>query len=436
MSDLEKSSSKKKSFKELKTFCPLPWMHLSMNPNGLTRLCCDADYTTRHVKDEQGNLVFISQIKNIKNFFNLPFYKNIRKQMLNNQKPEVCSACYSLEKHGGLSARQQFKEHWKSSLPEILSSTEKDGTLKDMSIKYMDLPLGNLCNLRCRMCNPSSSIQMKKDFDHLKIKYDSSVDKYGEWIKDPDLYRKLSSVLKTTEEIFFTGGEPLLIKEHERILQQAIELKSAKNIKIKYNSNLTKLNSSLMDLWKEFREVELNCSIDGIGEVNNYIRYPSKWPVMEKALETLDDFSGEYPHIKIYIHSTFQILNLFNIPDLLKWTVNAKWRNVHRMPYFIWLKEPQFLRAFVLPEHLKNHALDEIEKTLEETKSFFLNYNKNHRNWSKESLTILSGHSRRTRKTPYQQSHFKDFIHYTSKMDSFRKQDITQVIPEFKEVFL
>ena len=255
--------------------------------------------------------------------------------MLNNQKPEVCSTCYNLEKHGGRSVRQQFKRHWKNNMSEMLNSVEKDGSLKDISIKYLDLPLGNLCNLRCRMCHPSSSIQMKKDFDNWKIQYDESVDKYGEWVKDPNLYKQLAPILKTSEEIFFTGGEPLLIKEHEKILEQAIELNSAKNIKIKYNSNLTKINSKLMDLWKEFREVEFNCSIDGIEEVNDYIRYPSKWSVIEKAIDTLDQFSTEYPHIKVYIHSTFQVLNLFNIPSLLKWTAEAKWHNVHRVPHFI-----------------------------------------------------------------------------------------------------
>ena len=424
------------AFEQLKTFCPLPWMHLSVHTSGKARLCCNAKHTAvRDVINEDGKSVHINQIRDMKEFFNLPFYKTIRKQMLRNQKPAACSPCYDMEKYGATSFRQQFKNYWKNSFLEFLNATEQDGTLKNVNVKYLDLPLGNLCNLSCRMCHPSVSIQMKKDYDHLRIQYGSSVDKYGEWAESPDLYKKLIPVLKTCEEIFFTGGEPLLIKQHKRILEQAIALNSAKNIRIKYNSNLTKLDSSLINLWKEFREVEFNCSIDGIEKVNDYIRYPSKWHVMERALETLDGFSDKYPHIKIYIHSTFQALNLFNIPKILQWTVNAKWRNVHRMPHFIWLYEPKFLQAAILPDYLKNQAIDRIEKTVDETKSFLVNYNKNHYQWNAEHLGILISYLKQLRETSQQEPHFKSFIHYTSKMDSFRKQDITQVIPEFKGVF-
>ena len=434
---LKKVGPKKKQPPDLKTFCPLPWMHLSLDPNGKTRLCCNANHAERAITDGKGQPVFIGQIKNINSFLNFPLYKKIRKQMLRNQKPEACSTCYDLEKHGSISSRQQFKKKWENAIPEFLASTEKDGTLKKASIKYLDLPLGNLCNLRCRMCNPSSSIQMKRDFDHLKIAYDhENINSYNDWIKDPELYSRLTPLLKTTEEIFFTGGEPLLIREHENILRKAIELKTAKNIKIKYNSNLTKLNERLFNLWKEFREVEFNCSIDGFGEVNDYIRFPSKWFVMERALEKLDDLSEKHPHIKIYIHSTFQVLNLFNIPDFLKWLAGAKWRNIHRVPFFLWVHEPAFFRSTVLPENLKIRAIKGIEEALKETTPVFMDYNKNHDFWSKEHLKILSGYLRRMEVTPQEELHFTDFINYTVKMDSFRKQDITQIIPEFKDLFL
>ena len=421
--------------RKFKTFCPLPWMHLSLHPSGKTRLCCNADHKERNIRDRQGHFVFIDQIENIESFFNLSFYKNIRRQMLNNQKPKACSTCYELEKHGSISSRQQFKKHWKTSFPDFLASTKNDGTLTEINVKYLDLPLGNLCNLRCRMCNPFNSIQMKKDFDYLDMNYSDTVNQYGKWIKNPDLQKKLTPLLETAEEIFFTGGEPLLIREHENILRKAIELKTAKNIKIKYNSNLTKLNGRLLNLWKEFREVEFNCSIDGFGKVNDYIRFPSKWSVMDQALKTLDDLSEKYPHIKIYIHSTFQVLNLFNIPDLLKWLRKAKWRNIYRVPHFIWLHEPKFLRASVLPDSLKLRAIDKVEKTLEDMDSFFMEYNKNHIYWSREQLKIFSGYLNRLRNTPQEKEQFKEFTRHTAKMDYFRKQDITQVIPEFKVLF-
>lgn len=431
---MEKSDSEKEPLKKFKTFCVLPWMHFSLNPNGRARLCCNATHPERDIIDEQGQPVFIDKIKNTHNFFNLPFYKEIRKQMFENQKPKACSNCYAVEEYGGISLRRMVNAYWRHSISKFLNFTEKDGTVKKVDVKYMDLPLGNLCNLRCRMCHPNHSIQLVKDFDYLKMSYDhENINSHGNWTKDPKLYLKLVPILQTVEEIFFTGGEPLLIKEHENILKKAIELKVAQNIKIKYNSNLTKLNKRLFNLWKEFRRVEFNCSIDGFGKVNDYIRFPSKWFVIEQSLDTLDNISEMYPHIKIYINSTFQVLNLFGIPDLLKWAVRAKWRNIHRVPHFIWLHSPKYFRSTVLPDKLKQKAVDAIEQTLEETTPFFMNYKENHKDWSKMQLKVLSGCLKRLKRTP-QEKYLEDFIHYNSKMDSFRKQNITQIIPEFEEI--
>lgn len=436
VTQFSEKASKKEKLKRLKTFCPLPWMHLSVSSIGKTRLCCNADEKTRYITDEHGQSVLIPQIKNIDWFLNLPFYKNIRKQMLENRKPEACSTCYALEEYGSVSYRQQFNLRWKEQLPEFLDSTKQDGSLKKAEIKYLDLPLGNLCNLRCRMCHPVSSIQMKKDFDHLKIDYGGVfADSYSDWTEDPDLYRKLEPALKTCEEIFFTGGEPLMIKAHEQILKQAIALKVAKNIRIKYNSNLTKLSMKLMDLWRPFREVEFNCSIDGIGKVNDYIRFPSRWPVIEEAMEKLDRFSRQHPHIKVYIHSTFQALNLFNIPDFLKWTMKSEWKTIHRLPHFIWLHEPKWFRSTVLPAAIKNKAIGKIERVLKKTESFFMNYNESHHGWSELQLYVLKGYLKRLKNTDQEKLYFNDFVHYTKGMDSFRKQSVTRIVPEFRYFF-
>ena len=422
--------------KNLKTFCPLPWMHLSLDSNGQPRLCCNSSYPEREVIDENGQPISIDQTENLTSIFNLPFYKTIRRQMLENKKPSACSTCYAAEKYGGPSLRGLFNQHYKNSINQFLSNTEKDGSLKKINIKYLDLPLGNLCNLRCRMCHPNLSVGLAKDFDYLKIAYNKeNIKNQGKWIKNPVLYEKLSPFLKTAEEIFFTGGEPLLIKEHETILNLAVKLRSAKNIRIKYNSNITKLNSRLISLWREFREVEFNCSIDGFGSVNNYIRFPSKWSVIERALWTLDEFSDQNPHIKVYIHSVFQALNLFNIPELLKWLARAKWRHIYRAPHFIWLHEPKHLRSSVLPENLREKAINGIEKALKETSAVFMSYNKGHHDWTKRQLNSLSHFLERLKREPWREIEFKSFVDYTSKMDQFRKQDITQFIPEFKEFF-
>ena len=142
-----------------------------MDPEGKTRLCCNASHGLRDIKDESGKAVYIQDIRSLEDFYNLPFFKKVRKAMLEGERPPACSPCYKMERFGSSSYREQFKKHWEKDLFRLFHATEKDGGLKKSSVQYMDLPLGNLCNLRCRMCHPSSSILMKKDFDYLKISY-------------------------------------------------------------------------------------------------------------------------------------------------------------------------------------------------------------------------------------------------------------------------
>ena len=254
-------------------------------------------------------------------------------------------------------------------------------------------------------------------------------------MKDPYVMKLFSKALETADEIFFTGGEPLLIKEHEKVLKHAIDIKTAQNIRIKYNSNLTRLSHRFLDLWRHFREVEFNCSIEAAGASNDYIRWPSKWKTIEKSIQTLDHFADKYPHIKVYIHSTFQALNLFKVPDLLKWVSEARWQNIHRMPHFIYLHEPRWLRASVLPKNLRDMAIDKIEEALSQNRSYLASYREDHSYWSNLHLNNLSSCVRRLRAERFESALLKEFKHYTRRMDLFRKQDVKEVIPELIPVF-
>ena len=90
-------------------------------------------------------------------------------------------------------------------------------------------------------------------------------------------WTNLFSIADTVEEIYLTGGEPTIIKQQHKLLDYFIENKIAKNIKLKYNTNLTNVRKHLISRWKNFQKVQLNCSIDAVGDLNKYIRYPSDW---------------------------------------------------------------------------------------------------------------------------------------------------------------
>ena len=179
--------------------------------------------------------------------------------------------------------------------------------------------------------------------------------------------------------------------------------------------------------------MEINGSIDGTGKVNEYIRAPSKSRTVDRSLKFLDERSQENLHI--YIHSAFQALNLFNIPDFLQWAAGEAWRKIHRMPRFIWLEHPDWLQAAVLPEDLKSKAIAGIEKAIEETEPVFMSYNKFHGVWSESCLKALKGFINRLKSAPWKEAQGARFVHHTAAMDRFRKEDVTQVMPELKELF-
>ena len=140
-----------KTNNKLKTFCPLPWNHISVRPDGVGRVCCEG---LEVLKNDQGQRVRWKNTKNLHSYLNTEDYKKIRKQMLNGERPSHCIHCFNQEDHGVRSIRLQFIDQYQSKIEEMINSTNKDGSVDDPKITYIDMALGNKCNLKCRMCSP------------------------------------------------------------------------------------------------------------------------------------------------------------------------------------------------------------------------------------------------------------------------------------------
>ena len=136
-----------------KTFCILPWMHLATTSTGNLRVCCNSVPGKNLIAKEDGTPYKLNK-DSLEEAWNSEVYKTIRKQMLDGERPEMCTRCFREEDAGIHSARQAWNEKWKKDIKYTVNAP--------FSIKYVDLRLGNLCNLKCRMCNPYSSNQTKK----------------------------------------------------------------------------------------------------------------------------------------------------------------------------------------------------------------------------------------------------------------------------------
>lgn len=272
------------------TFCPLPWIHLATRPNGDVRLCCTANASGAGVEDvkDAGLVKQDGRIMNLKDHtleevWNSSHMKTTRLQMLANQIPLSCSKCFEEEAQGIVSKRQWETVVWKDrvDIDSIVKQTGPNGALP-VNIPYFDLRLGNLCQLKCIMCSPHDSSAWIKDWKLQYPKYktielinDQHWDHRNRdytWYQEGSFLESMRNQAQHIKELYFAGGEPLLIPEHYKILEFMVESGNAKNCILRYNSNGLELPEKLFELWNHFKEVKFNFSIDALEERNDYIR--------------------------------------------------------------------------------------------------------------------------------------------------------------------
>ena len=330
-----------------KTFCILPWMHLATNASGNLRVCCNSTPGKNFIKKEDGTPYKLHK-DNLQEAWNSEVYEIIRKQMLNGERPEMCTRCFREEDAGVKSARQAWNEKWKQEIEYTIDAP--------FDIKYVDLRLGNLCNLKCRMCNPYASNQWVKEWglveDALVPSEYERLSKMS-WPEHEKTWENLFSIADTVDEIYLTGGEPTIIQEQHRLLDYYIDKGTAYKIKLKYNTNLTNVPKHLIDKWTKFKKVQLNCSIDAVGELDRYIRYPSNWNKIQENFDIVRKLENVY----IEIHCTVQMYNILRLHELLDWAEPYG----HKI-YLNILNHPEYLNIRVLNNDLKQTVKETLSK--------------------------------------------------------------------------
>ena len=281
-----------------KTFCILPWIHLHANASGRGKVCWPGDEFLQNKSSDWQNS------NGLLNYFNSDKYKKIRIEMLNGKRPKHCLACcFSLEDAGGKSERQKYNKKYSQHIPSLIEKTNTDGSINNPQILYIDLPLGNQCNLRCRMCGPWSSFSIAKDWEKMGKSFDAKEYKKpseNKWYVLPKSLGLIKETLPHLKEITFAGGEPMIIKEHMQILKMIIEEGHAHHIEILYTSNHTVLPQEFIKIWKHFNRVSFCCSVEAQGILNDYIRHPSIWKDLEKNIYTLDKLADQSSFLSVF----------------------------------------------------------------------------------------------------------------------------------------
>lgn len=348
------------------------------------RVCCTANASGAGVVDakeiglvSKDGVTMNLRDHTIEEVWNSPQMKSTRLQMLNNEVPESCKKCFREESLGIKSKRNWETIVWQQrlDLDSIVAKTESDGSLP-VDIPYFDLRLGNLCNLKCVMCSPHDSSSWIKDwklqtpqYTNPMLKADQGWDRTMDytWYQKGSFIESMKSQAQHIRELYFAGGEPLLIPEHYNILEFMVANGYAKDCILRYNSNGTEISQRLLDLWTHFKLVKFNFSIDAYGDKNDYIRYPSQWSTITENLKLLDDTPN---NIIVNVACAVQALNVLYLDELVDWKVSHNFKKINTAEYgagliglhLVYL--PSYLNVRVLPASAKELAATRINNLI------------------------------------------------------------------------
>lgn len=391
------------------TFCVLPFMHAAVSPTGSFRVCCNSNPKNNKIM-KTPDKEFKMFRDDINDAWNSPDYKKIRKQFIDGERPETCQRCFREEDAGIRSPRIGYNEKWWRDDVQVAEEIPLD-------IRYVDIRLGNLCNLKCRMCNPWSSSMWVKDWNKIvhtaelapnEPLSDNDLDwmgQLGEWPDRKQTGVNFVEIAHSIEEIYLTGGEPTLALSQYKLFDYCIENDLAKGIRLKYNTNLTNVPQKMVDYWKHFKRVQLNASIDAVGARDRYIRYPSTWDKIEENFDKLNVL----PNVTMQIHCTVQVLNVCAMNELFDWIKSKDIAD--DQIYLNILNHPESMNIRSLPKELKELA----EKNLQDYK---------HIPKVEDTIKYMWAED-------WHEKRWQEFVAYNSKADELQKGNLLDVCPEF-----
>jgi MoaA/NifB/PqqE/SkfB family radical SAM enzyme len=311
--------------------CILPWVSVETSPLGEIKPCCLA---IDPVVDNDGNVLKLSN-STLTEAYNSNYMRDLRQSFLNGEKPETCKRCWQEEDSGRTSKRM----HSLNRLKELVKDVDFNN-VNSSNLIFLDLKLGNICNLKCRICGSYSSSKWAQE--EIDIYPGNEVARsnliQGRWPRESkEFWEDLINMLPNIRYMEFTGGEPFLIDEHFDLLANAVELGYANNIEIHYNTNTTTLPKRGLELWPNFKLVEIAFSVDDVGDRFEYQRYGAKWEVAQKNLETFRKLRKDCKNIKLQLCLTINIQNVYYLDDLIKWAIMQRFDYIYfNMLHDIW----------------------------------------------------------------------------------------------------
>jgi len=433
------------------TFCPIPWNFQAVRNNGDIRLCCQANVTENQgvIRREDGT-PYNAARDDLEQARNATLIKEVRKNMLAGEWSRECGRCQQEEANGLNSRRQYELDNWKNfKLEDAIKITKEDGTITDRKLEYYDLRFGNLCNLACRMCGPTDSHTWYEQWTeyHGSAEYK---DTHGivkltrnengrltttdyDWHSSESFWNQLESNISNIKHVYMAGGEPMMIERHYEFLQKCIDSGQSMKMIIEYNTNMTNLPNRVLDMWTKFKQVRVGASIDGMGIVLEYQRWPIKWSQAYKNLQKLDQYAQEHSNIIVWLACTVTTYNIWHIPEFMLWKLNQsgfkKINSTKKRPIITHhvAHGPKRVNIKILPYDMK----ESIEEYYRSYDSKFSNTNFEIAKNAKEILDSIMKYA----KSEDYSKNLEEFVKFTRYLDKSRDQSILDVCPQYQRLF-
>lgn len=398
-----------------KHFCIMPWIHLYVSKLGYMSPCCQQPVVS-------GALIYGDLNKeNISDLWNGEEIRNLRLKMLSDESCECCKNCYKHEKANVRSLRKLSNSKYEKYLDWVLE-TDEFGYVEHAKPIYWDIRFSNICNLRCRTC--SDGWYFGQDCVEVSQKRTG--------IKDSNSFLKqLETYFSTVEELFFSGGEPLLMNENMIILEK-LDLLKKYNTKLIYNTNFTKIDD-FVPLWKKFKEITFLISIDGSYERCEYLRKGLIWKEIEDNLTLL---KKECSNVDIIMDVTVSAFNIWHLPDLHRKLVEKGYISADEFHLNI-MNEPDFYNIRILPQDFKKIVKQKIVEHVEWIKRQEpFNHTKDIEVSIKRKYFISKWYACIAYMNEEDWEYLiPKFMEYNNKLDRMRNEKCLDVFPELEPIF-
>ncbi len=339
-----------------KTFCILPFSHLSTTTTGEVRLCC------------RSKKIDLIENNSLLQVWNSDKMDNIRTKLLQGQRPDACRKCWDIEDKGMTSLRHGQNcartKDYQSNVKQYLAK-------EALELPTIELKLSNRCNLKCTMCSPAASNRWNRDWSTFKHLYDHG---YQSWIDKVitkqndqgflDLFsentlfnKEIKLIAANLKLVDFAGGEPLIDPLHYNFLEAIVKYGNPKETTLRYSTNLTVLSFekfSILELWSQFKQIDLTISLDGYPELNDYIRKGSDSLKIKNNIKLVKGIANVK---NLKCTTTISALNAPFIKEIIDYVVfdlQIPWHTSR-------VVSPDFLDARVWPKTMRTQFAKELE---------------------------------------------------------------------------